>query len=332
MSTSFQTHRCALPTFVARALILLFATSHAVLAQERPLPSSSLQRAARATSKIVMPASPSAVPNPWIAATACPAPAYRYAFAQNGEDFYVISGISTGPNTTNVWRYNATTNIWTKRASIPAASQAPAAAFFGGKIYVASGDGGGAAFYIYNVATDTWTTGPSRPGVADSYGAAAGAFNGNVYIVGGGAAGPTSTVSVYNIASNSWSVGPASPSPVQLAGYTQVGQYLYVIGGFTATAANSTASMRLDMATNTWSSGPTFTPQRGDFGLAAAGTKLFAIGGDTTGVDFFDPSALSGPAGYDRLAGGDVGAVARQSTLRAPGQFGWFCQHRTRWR
>ena len=157
---------------------------------------------------------------------------------------------------------------------------------------MATGDGAANAFYIYNVATDTWSTGPSRPGVVDSYGAAAGAYNGNVYIVGGGAAGPTSTVSVYNIAANTWSVGPASPSPVQLAGYAQVGQYLYVIGGFTATVTNSTVSMRLDMATNTWTTGPTFTPQRGDFALAAAGSKLFAIGGDATGLDFFDPTAL----------------------------------------
>ena len=173
----------------------------------------------------------------------------------------------------------------------PTASQGPAGAFLNGKIYVATGDGTANAFYIYDVATDVWSAGPARPGVADSYGAAAGAYKGKVFIVGGGAAGPTSTVSIYNVASNTWTPGPAAPSPVQLAGYTQVGQYLYVIGGFTSTVTNSTVSMRLDMSSNTWTTGPTFTPQRGDFGLAAAGTKLVAIGGDSTGADFFDPSA-----------------------------------------
>jgi Kelch motif protein len=303
MSTSFQTHRCVLPTFMARALILLFTTSHVVLAQDRQLPASSMQRlglaaqqqTAPSTRAVVRPAfaterttAPSSG-NPWMAATACPASVFRYAFAQNGEDFYVISGVSGGPNTTNVWRYNATTNIWTKRANIPAASQGPAGAYFNGKIYVAAGDGGGTAFYIYNVATDTWTTGPSRPVGTSSFGAAAGAFNGKIYIVGGGSS-PTTTVSIYNIASNTWSAGPTAPTPVQFAGYTQAGPFLYVIGGFTATTTNSTASMRLDMSTDTWTSGPTFTQQRADFGLAAAGTQLFAIGGDTTGADFFDPS------------------------------------------
>ena len=294
MSTSFQTQRCVRPIFIARAFILLFATSHVVLAQDRPLAPSSSQHAVRATPKIVMPstAEPSAATPAWKAATACPVSVERYAFAQNGEDFYVISGVSSGPNTTNVWRYNATANIWTKRASIPTASQGPAGAFLDGKIYVVTGDGTANAFYIYNVATDVWSSGPARPGFADSFGAAAGAYNGKVYFVGGGGAAPTTTVSVYTVATNSWSVAPVAPSPVQLAGYTQVGQYLYVVGGFTASAAaNSTACMRLDMASNTWTNGPTFTPQRGDFGLAAAGTKLIAIGGDTTGLDFFDPSA-----------------------------------------
>ena len=307
MSTSPLPHRCALPTFIARALILLFTTSHAVLAQDGQLPASSMQRVglttqqqtAPSTRGVVRPAfamERTAAPssgNPWAAATACPGSMDRYAFAQNGEDFYVISGFVVGGNTTAVRRYNATTNIWTSLANIPAASEAPAAAYFGGKIYVVTGLGTANALYIYNIATNTWSSGVARPGVADNYGAAAGAFNGKVYVIGGGGAGPTSTVSIYDIAGNSWSAGSAAPTPVLLAGYAQAGPFLYVIGGFTASpAANSTASRRLDMANNTWSSGPTFTPQRGDFGLAAAGTRLIAIGGDTTGVDFFDPTAL----------------------------------------
>ena len=291
MSTSSQTHqRSVLPRFVIRALIL--STAFSGISQGGPLARSSPEGIVRAAISNLAPGNRSvSVGNPWTAATACPAPAFRYAFAQDGENCYVISGVSTGPNTTNVWRYNATTNIWTKRASIPTASQGPAGAFLNGKIYVATGDGTANAFYIYDVATDVWSAGPARPGVADSYGAAAGAYKGKVFIVGGGAAAPTSTVSIYNVASNTWTPGPAAPSPVQLAGYTQVGQYLYVIGGFTSTVTNSTVSMRLDMSSNTWTTGPTFTPQRGDFGLAAAGTKLVAIGGDSTGADFFDPSA-----------------------------------------
>jgi hypothetical protein len=233
------------------------------------------------------------IPNgadPWTAATAYPTTIARYAFAQVGEDLYVISGLSTGGTPVNtVRRYNATTNVWTSRADIPVGSEAPAAAFFGGKIYVA--DGASTAFHIYHVATNTWSGGPPRPVPTDSYGAAAGAFNGNVYVVGGSFP-PTTTLSIYNISSNSWSAGPDAPSHYQLGGYAQIGQFLYMIGSFPdPDGVNSTVSMRLDMATNTWSTGPVWTPARADFALAATGTKLIAIGGDSEGGGLFDASA-----------------------------------------
>ena len=176
-------------------------------------------------------------------------------------------------------------------ANIPIGSEAPVGAFFNGKIYVADGGNDGPILRIYDIATNTWSAGPARPGPTSSYGGAAGAFNGNFYVVGGGFP-PTTTLSIYNIASNTWSAGPAAPSPFLLGGYTQIGQFLYLIGGFTSTTGvNTTVSMRLDMTTNTWSTGPVWTPARADFALAAAGTKLIAIGGDSNGGSFFDPSA-----------------------------------------
>ena len=194
---------------------------------------------------------------------------------------------SVGTVVTTVRRYNATTNVWTSLANIPLGSEAPAGAFFGGKIYVADGVGGANLIRIYDIATNTWSAGPARPGVAfsgfGSYGAAAGAFNGNVYVAGG-IDGSSSVLSIYNIASNTWSTGPSAPSPYFLGGYTQIGQFLYLVGSYTTTASvNTTVSMRLDMAANAWSTGPVWTPQRADFALAAAGAKLIAIGGDSNG-------------------------------------------------
>ena len=229
-------------------------------------------------------------PPSWTAATPYPTNIAHYAFAQVGQDFYVISGFSAVIVAT-VNRYNATTNVWTARAPIPFATEAPAAAYFNGKIYVADGSGGN-LIRIYDIAGNTWTSGPARPGYADSYGAAAGAYNGNVYVVGGSSNGPTRSVSIYNISSNTWSSGPDAPADYQLGGYTQVGQFLYLIGTSGLDPdSNTTVSMRLDMSTNTWSTGPAWTPRRADFALAASGSKLFAIGGDINGGTFYDPSA-----------------------------------------
>ena len=126
------------------------------------------------------------------------------------------------------------------------------------------------------------------------YGCAAGALNNKVYVIGGAAA-PQTQLTVYDIATNTWSTGNPAPTGVFLSGYQTVGNYLYIVGGFTgrSVGANSTATMRLDMSTGTWSSGPAFTPQRADFALASFGTKLYAIGGDTTGGSYFDSTASS---------------------------------------
>ena len=87
-------------------------------------------------------------------------------------------------------------------------------------------------------------------------------------------------------------MGTAAPAAFLLAGYHQVGRYLYIVGGFGTTTTNLNSTWRLDMSTGTWSVGPTFTPQRADFALAAAGKKLYAIGGDANGGSFFDGTNL----------------------------------------
>ena len=118
---------------------------------------------------------------------------------------------------------------------------------------------------------------------------------------------------MYDIATNSWSTGNPAPAGVFLSGYQTVGNYLYIVGGFTDNpAANSTATMRLDMSTGTWSSGPAFTPQRADFALASFGTKLYAIGGDTTGGSYFDSTDLVNELDTAGLAGRQLGCLTAQ--------------------
>jgi hypothetical protein len=142
---------------------------------------------ATATATATPTATVACTPGAWTAAAPVPIPISRYAFARNGQDLYVLGGVSNGSRVATVNRYNATTNVWTPLANIPVASEAPAAAFLNNKIFLVEGDTGD-SFQIYDVATNTWSTGPSRPGVANNYGAAAGAFNGNVYIAGGNSA------------------------------------------------------------------------------------------------------------------------------------------------
>jgi hypothetical protein len=265
-------------------------------ADDRIVPPNAAERSAVSrqwnAARIARPSVPKSLPlASWMAAAPYPQTISRYGFVRVGEDFYVISGFSGGAHTSAVTRYNAVTNVWTTLSNIPTPSQGLCAAYYDGKIYVADGTSGN-GFQIYDIATNTWSAAPPRPGVTDSYGAAAAAYVGKVYIVGGQTTGGITTTSIYDIASNSWSAGPAAPAPVHFGGYTQVNQFLYVIGGWGAAAPanNINVSMRFDMTNNMWSTGPTWTPARSDFALAAEGTKLFAIGGDSDGGTFFNAS------------------------------------------
>ena len=261
---------------------------------------------------------PSCTPGAWSQASPYPITDVRYGFAQTATHFYVFGGVSNGTRVNNVNRMDLATGMWQARAPMPFTSEAPTCALMAAtnKVYCAEGDTG-SGFASYDIATDTWTPLASIPG-GDHYGSASGAFNGKVFVAGG-TTGFTSAVQVYDVATNTWSAGTAAPNDFLLAGYQQVGQFLYVVGGFEAAGpdaaamssvlnrgrqshqprvpmANNTTTLRLDMssAPGVWSTGPVFTEQRADFGLAYdPGTnKLYALGGDAAGGGFFDSTNL----------------------------------------
>ena len=257
----------------------------------------------------------------WSTATPYPITVVRYGFAQTATHFYVFGGVSNGTRVNNVNRLVLATGMWEARAAMPFTSEAPTCALMAstGIVYCTEGDTG-SGFASYNIATDTWTPLASIPG-GDHYGSASGAFNGKVFVAGGTTAF-SSAVQVYDVPTNTWSAGTAAPNDFLLAGYQQVGQFLYVVGGFEAAgpdaanaarqssvlnrggksrqprvpSANNTTTLRLDMSTapGVWTTGPAFTAGRADFGLAYdAGTnKLYALGGDTPGGGFFDSTNL----------------------------------------
>ena len=226
---------------------------------------------------------PPYTPGSWTQGTPYPTTIVRYGFAQTATDFYVFGGVDNGSQVNAVNRMDIATGAWESRAPMPFTSEAPSCALMEstGIVYCAQGDTGN-AFSAYNIATDTWTSLASIPG-DPHYGSASGAFNGKVFVAGG-TGNITNLVQVYDVASNTWSTGTAAPSVFLLAGYQQVGPFLYVVGGFDPTFVNNATTWRLDMssAPGVWEVGPAFTPKRADFGLAydAATNKLYALGGD----------------------------------------------------
>jgi N-acetylneuraminic acid mutarotase len=184
---------------------------------------------------------------------------------------------------------------------MPKTVRAAAVACYQGNIYVAGGIVSNVisnTFYIYDIATNTWSKGMNLPDKV--WGAALGAWQGKLYLVGGSHFGgvpypPVSQVDVYNIASGRWTAGDGTPMPVASGFFasTQVGAYLYVVGGISGDPnQNVNQTQRYDMSTDTWASGPTFTNARALGGLAATSNHLYMLGGDLNGGTAFDASNL----------------------------------------
>ena len=207
----------------------------------------------------------------WQAGAPVPAGILRYVFAtceDNPEVFYVISGVSNGDIVNTNYRYDAATDTWSTLAPIPTGQEGPDAACFDGRIYTIGG-GGSNQHFVYDIAADTWSA--AAPVPRGSAMASAGAFDDKVFYIGGDndftpGTGVFNQVYIYDIASNSWSEGTAMPTATSGAGTVQVGQFLYVVGGWGSGApgSNVNATQRYDMAADTWETGPQFTVAKAD--------------------------------------------------------------------
>lgn len=171
-----------------------------------------------------------------------------------GSDYYVFGGIetSTGNLQSTVWRYNASTNIWTSGlASIPDDSTSTNAVTYSGisratavwdggsYIYLHGGyrqNGGNiiasAKLYRYDIDNDSWTELTSAP--SGRYDAGGVYNNGILYFCGGvnvnniaiyTSAG--SNVAIYNTATDSWSTATFVDTNVNFRP-TFINQYNYI--------------------------------------------------------------------------------------------------------
>ena len=254
-------------------------------------------------------------PPAWEAAAPPVQAIHRYGFAQDGDTFYLVA-----PG--QLRSYNASSDAWTTLAPMPRGLLLPGVGYHAGKLYVAGGhdDGPTNSLYVYDVASNTWSEGPNMP--VFSFGSAAGVHGGKLFVITGTTGG---SLAIFDIAAGMWSIGPAPPIAYRLGGYTQSGQFLYLVGSLSSTG--NTVTRRLDMASSTWSTGPAWTPGRGDFALASDGVSLYAAGGRV-----YNESLPSAEVWELSLTSWPVGTWMRRTpdlpSPREANQAGFFAQGR----
>ena len=152
---------------------------------------------------------------------------------------------------------------------------------------------------IYDIASDTWTTGSDGPLPGRSEGAAV-TGDGSLYAVGGRGGGVVLTnLDRYTPATDTWTSLAPMPTARAGLGVARVGDAIYAIGGRTnpggpCTGGELASVERYDIAAQTWSTVASLPSARSDLGAITKGGKIYVFGGCAGGVfladvDVYDP-------------------------------------------
>jgi N-acetylneuraminic acid mutarotase len=204
---------------------------------------------------------------------------------------YALGGrsIETGGSLGKVQAYNAATNTWSFKASMPIPVYSTnGAGVIDGKIYVSGGITRDKFFrnelQVYDPATDTWTLKALMP-EDDTWGGVTGVLHGKLYVL-------TSinqedsyldfrplTLYRYDPATDQWSKLASSPPQIRRPMGGFVGGKLYVTGDTPSGFGGAPLFHAYDPATNQWTSKTPLPRARFNGVGVPVGGKLYVIGG-----------------------------------------------------
>lgn len=202
---------------------------------------------------------------------------------------YCIGGMerSSGIYTNSLYIYDVVTNTWSTGSNMPTARYGLSSVVFNNKIYCFGGYGNTTyqpmmgtylpLIEIYDIATNTWSTGSSVPEMFHSAGCV---INGTkVYIIGGSRSNSTycNHVNIYDIATNTWSIGSNMPTARYAFGCSSVGNKIYCFGGDLSKIYDTVEIYDID--TNTWSTSTKMVKMIRGMGCTNAANRIYCIGG-----------------------------------------------------
>jgi N-acetylneuraminic acid mutarotase len=212
--------------------------------------------------------------------------------AVNGK-LYVFGGYITWPNATNrADAYDPVTNTWTQLASMPDAITHTQVVSDGSKIYLVGGFVGPypststGKLWIYNIASNTWSLGPTLPLALGSGGAAL--HNGKLYFFGGALRTSTNYLDQWDYyvldlnGGTAWQRLGNVPTKRNHLCAVVMDNKIYLIGGQVAHGegnANLALVEMYDPATNTWSTRASMPIAKGHIATASYNGYIYVIGG-----------------------------------------------------
>jgi N-acetylneuraminic acid mutarotase len=249
-------------------------------------------------------------PTPWQLVANMPLDLFGAAGVSDGTFSYHAGGFSfmTGTTLDVVNRYNPSTDTWDAMASMPQAAFMASAVYYPptDKVYVFGGaDAETGINYditrIYDIASNTWTTGATMPDVRSFMASGYNSANGKIYLVSG-----YNTGDVLSAQPNTWEYDPVAntfteraPFPHPAGGFASgvINGHLYVAGG--RDASNTVIDLVWDynIATDTWAARSSMPSLTNVPGSAVALGRLWVFGG---GNPFSADKSSSMTAAFDK--------------------------------
>ncbi len=236
---------------------------------------------------------PSPCPSSWQFVASMPADFYGAAGASDGTYVYEAGGYSgSGGGTVDAFnRYDPVSDTWSAMRSMPQAAFMASAVYYPptNRVYVFGGeDAVSGTTYditrIYDVSSNTWSTGANMPDVRSFMAAGYNSANGKIYLVGGYRDGDVTsaqpTTWEYDPAADTFATRAPIPHAIGGAAAGVINDHLYVAGGRDATDMVVNLVWDYDIAADTWTQ-KTSMPgvQNNVAGSAVALDRLWVFGG-----------------------------------------------------
>jgi hypothetical protein len=268
-------------------------------------------------------------PTPWQLIADMPLDLYGAAVATDGTFVYAAGGYSFSfPGTVNVFnRYDPVTDTWTPLEPIPTGSSMASAVYYPptNTIYVFGGsEADSGAVYnltqIYDIASNTWSAGPTMPDVRAFMASGYNPINGKIYLVGG-----YNTAFVDSGQPDTWEYDPVAGTftnktdfPELAGGYASgvINAHLYVAGGRDANNVSLSTVWDYDITADTWTQKNDMPGTQNNVrGSAVALDHLFVFGG---GNPFIAPGHPSTKAAFPSKAEIQAAAAKTGGKIRVP--------------